>query len=116
MSLNQKYTWKDFLKENPEHREKKTKRTSAEGKKAFEAAFKAHAKKHLEGRLTRFEKDVEVAKKKRAALSAKSTEARKAKRIMRVKELNSQIGRIDAALGRYARQIEGNKAKQKSLK
>ena len=35
MSMNQKYTWHDFLREHPEHREKKTKRTSSEGKKAY---------------------------------------------------------------------------------
>ena len=38
MSVNQKYTWHDFLKEHPEHKEKSTKRTSPEGKKAFESA------------------------------------------------------------------------------
>lgn len=58
MSLNQKYTWKDFLREHPEHKEKKTKRTSSEGKKAFEAAFKAYIKKYLAAQVERFGKQI----------------------------------------------------------
>jgi hypothetical protein len=50
MSLNQKYTWADFLKEYPEHKEKNTKRTSSEGKKAFEAAYKKFIKTYLDER------------------------------------------------------------------
>lgn len=57
MSLNKKYTWARFLKDHPEHKEKKTKRTSKEGQKAFDAAFKQHAKEYLKERLAKIEKE-----------------------------------------------------------
>lgn len=116
MSLNQQYTWKDFLKEHPEHKEKGLKRTSSEGKKAFESAFKAHAKKHLEGRVAHYEKSIETAKKLRTELVSKVKIANEAEKKIRVKQLNSQIGRVDAAVARHGRQIESAKASQKNLK
>ncbi len=61
MSLNQKYTWARFLKDHPEHKEKKTKRTSKEGQKAFDAAFKQHAKEYLKERLAKIEKEQKAA-------------------------------------------------------
>lgn len=61
MSLNKKYTWARFLKEHPEHKEKKTKRTSKEGQKAFDAAFKQHAKEYLKERLAKIEKEQKTA-------------------------------------------------------
>jgi arsenate reductase-like glutaredoxin family protein len=114
MSLNQQYTWHDFLKEHPEHKE--LKRTSSEGKKAFESAFKTHTKKHLDGRIASYEKNTETAKKRRAELVAKSKEANKAEKKIRVKQLNAEIGRIDAAAARYGRQIESAKAAHKHVK
>ncbi len=70
MSLNKKYTWADFLKANPEHKTKKTKRTSKEGQKAFEAACKLHNKEYLKGRLEMIDKEQERAKKNRSKLEA----------------------------------------------
>lgn len=61
MSLNRKYTWADFLKEHPEYKEKKIKRTSKEGGKAFDAAFKQRMKDYLKDRLTKIDKEKERA-------------------------------------------------------
>lgn len=70
MSLNQKYTWNEFIKENPELREKKVKRTSNEGKKAFEAAYKAKVKDVLKDRLAWIDKETKRVNEKKAALVA----------------------------------------------
>ena len=69
MSLNRKYTWADFLKEHPEYKTKKIKRTSKEGQKAFDAAYKQHIKEYLKDRLVRIEKEQKRASKSQAYLN-----------------------------------------------
>ncbi len=64
MSLNHKFTWGDFLKQNPELKKKKIKRTSPEGEKAFQAAFKDFSKVFLKEREDRLKKVKTVATKK----------------------------------------------------
>ncbi|HPQ81148.1 MAG TPA: hypothetical protein PLZ86_05430 [bacterium] len=115
MSLNSKYTWNDFLKEHPEHREKKLKRTSAEGKKAFEAAYKAFAKKYLSGSLEKLDREIARATKRRDSEKARLVELRKAKKTVKAKIQQKKVGRHDAAIARFASQKEKTKAKQKNI-
>ena len=63
MSLRQKYTWNEFKREQGD-KAKDLKRTSAEGKKAFEAARKAKIKDYVKTRVSQTKKDVESAEKK----------------------------------------------------
>lgn len=114
MSLNQKYTWHDLLKENPALKEKNVKRTSPEGKKAFESAYKDFIKKYLAERSEKIEKLVEKAKGQRTILVAKTKELRKAKRLSRVKDVDRRIGRLDAAIARHTRAKDRAKEKQKT--
>jgi len=116
MSLNQKYTWQDFLKEHPEHREKKTKRTSAEGKKAFEAAYKVFVKKYLSEREEKTAKIVSKTAEKKKALIAKSTEYRKAGNTIKTATAVRKIGAMDAAIARNEKLIERSKTLQKNFK
>ncbi len=115
MSLNQKYTWHDFLRENPEHREKKTKRTSNEGKKAFEAAFKANAKKYLEEQQARYDRQLGKASERSKVLTEKVSALRKAKKFARAKIAQRKAGRADAAIAQIAGQKGRSQAKRKSL-
>lgn len=115
MSLNQKYTWNDFLKDHPEHKEKKTKRTSSEGKKAFEAAYKAFVKKYLAGRAEKMTKGLEKAKKRREEYTLKVKELKKAENHMRAKLMQAKVGRQDGAIARFTKQIEKTKAAQKDF-
>lgn len=115
MSLNQKYTWAQFLKDHPEMKAKKVKRTSPEGTKAFEAAFKKYIKDYLKAREAKLE-----SQKKRAA-AAKSELTKKQKNLVKQKKwpkatsLQEQIGRKDAWLGRLSKQAERLKLLQKSF-
>lgn len=86
MSLNQKYTWGDFLKAHPEYKQKKIKRTSKEGQKAFEAAYKQHAKEYLKGRLAKID---DCLKKKKDATSAATARLERARE--RTKMLQKNI-------------------------
>jgi len=115
MSLNQKYTWQDFLRDNPEHKEKGTKRTSSEGKKAFESAFKAKAKEYLDEFQKRCDRQTAKAKALRDERDAKVKELQKAKRFDRAKIAQRKLGRSDAALAQLARQKDAAKAKRKGL-
>ncbi len=115
MSLKQKYTWFDFLKQNPEHREKGTKRTSPEGKKAFEAAFKSFVKGFLVKQLARCEKEIVLAGKRRDEAMQKGKEYRKAEKLPRVKLAQQKVGRYDAAVFRITKQREKTKAAQKNF-
>jgi hypothetical protein len=115
MSLNQKYTWHDFLRENPEHKEKGTKRTSSEGKKAFESAFKAYCKKFLEDQQNRYDRQGEKATERAKALSTKVTELRKAKKFAKGKVAQKKAGRADAAVAHLVSQKQRSQAKRKSL-
>ena len=115
MALNQKYTWHDFLKEHPEFREKQLKRTSPEGKKAFEAAYKAFVKKYLADRSTKLAKAIERATKRRDERIGKLRELRKAKKHPKAKLAQKKVGRQDAAIARFTRQQERTKALAKNV-
>lgn len=115
MSLNQKYTWLDFLKGHPDHKEKKTKRTSTEGKKAFDAAFKSFIKKYLSERAEKMGKDVTRALKRREQYVLKLKEARKTGKKARSKPIQGKIGRADRAIARLGKQQERMKEKQKAV-
>lgn len=115
MSLNQKYTWNDFLKEHPEHKEKRTKRTSSEGKKAFESAYKAFIKKYLSERSDKIAKQISVATKKRDEIVAKVKELRKAEKLPRAKFVQKKAGSADAAIARFEKQLEKTKTIQKNF-
>ena len=116
MSLNNKYTWHDFLKEHPEHREKNTKRTSSEGKKAFESAYKVHLKKYLDNAIKKAERLIERSGKDRSDLEAKLKIVRAGKNKIKIKRLIAQIGRKNAAIARHSDMIGRIKGKQKNLK
>lgn len=116
MSLNQKYTWHDFLKEHPEFKEKGIKRMSAEGKKAFESAYKDFIKKHLSERAKKIEREMECAKKRREEIMAKVKELRKARKHPRAGFCQEKAGRQDAWGGRLTRQKDRTTTLQKSFK
>lgn len=115
MSLNQKYTWQDFLKEYPEHKEKKTRRTSGEGKKAFESAYKSFIKKYLSGRAEKVGKDITLATKRREQYVSKLKETRKTGKCARARVIQEKIGRFDSAIARLSKQQGKAKEKQKSV-
>jgi len=103
MSLNKKYTWADFLKEHPEHKEKKIKRTSKEGQKAFEAAFKQHSKNFLKDRLSKIENEKKRASEKRKSLNKN------------LKNFGAKIGSADAYLNKLEKDTERVKDAQKHI-
>ena len=109
MSLNQKYTWNDFLKGNPEHKEKKTKRTSSEGKKAFEAAYKKFIKEYLAERQKMLARMQERIAKSRDELSIKVKTFQKAKNLPKAKFYQTKVGIKDAAIARINAKIEDTK-------
>ena len=107
MALNQKYRWRDFLREHPEHKEKKTKRTSAEGKKAFEVAYKAAIKKYLTAEVPkRLEAALAKGEKRRAVRNVKVSELRKAKKFSKAVVAQRKLGRADRALVQLKKQKE----------
>lgn len=112
MSLNQKYTWNDFLNEHPELKQKKVKRTSAEGKKAFEAAYKARIKDLLRDRLGWIEKEEARVNKKKDALVG---EIKAVKKILIKRKLQSNIGAKDKYLHRLEKLAIKTKQVQKSI-
>lgn len=112
MSLNQKYTWKDFLKENPELKEKQVKRTSAEGKKAFEAAYKARIKETLKDRQVWVEKESARVTKKKDALTAS---IKATKKPVNKRKVQAKIGTADKYLHRLVKMTEKTKQVQKSI-
>lgn len=114
MALNQKYTWAMFLKEHPEYKEKKIKRTSPEATKAFEVAFKKHVKEYLGNRLKEIERKRDRAIKKAAALTKQRTLLAKAKKWPRAKIIQAKIGRQDAWMAQLGKQLERTKSLQKS--
>ena len=112
MSLNQKYTWNDFLKENPELKEKKVKRTSSEGKKAFEAAYKTKIKDFLKEKIVWIEKEAGRVQKKKDLLTGQIKET---KRTDLKKVIQTKIGKSDKYLSRTAKMTEKTKQIQKSF-
>ena len=116
MSLNQKYTWNNFLKANPEYKEKGTKRTSSEGKKAFEKAYKDYIKKHLASRAKTVDADIAKKTKKRDELVVKLVEVNKGKNKIRSKLQQNKVGKVDAAIARSEKMAARNKVIQKNFK
>ena len=115
MALNQKYTWADFLKAHPEHKEKQLKRTSDEGKKLFEAAFKKHIASYLKDRTQKIEKQAKRATTERDALVKKLKEINKGKNWPKVQIAQKKVGKKDAHLARLKKQDERVKLLQKSF-
>ena len=115
MSLNQKYTWHDFLREHPEHKEKGTRRTSPEGKKAFESAFKAKAKEYLDEFQKRLDRGLVKATARSQERNRRAGELKKAGRFDRAKIAQRKAGRADAAVSQLASQRKAAAAKRKSL-
>lgn len=115
MSLNQQYTWAQFLKEHPDMKAKKVKRTSPEGDKAFQAAFKKYIKDYLKGRETKIEAQKKRATAHKSLLVEKQKELVKTKKWPKVKRVQTKIGRNDASLARLGKQAERNKLLQKNF-
>lgn len=115
MALNQKYTWADFLKAHPEHKEKPLKRTSDEGKKLFEAAFKKHIKEYLKERSTKIEKQAKRATTERTALVKQVQEIAKTKNWVKFHTAQTKVGKKDAHLARLKKQEERLKVLSKSF-
>lgn len=115
MSLNQKYTWNDFLKEHPEFKTKGLKRTSAEGKKAFEAAYKAFIKKYLSGRTEQLTRELERATKRRDARITVLKGLRSTKKHSKATLAQRKVGRSDRAIVRLKKQQEKTKTAEKSF-
>lgn len=100
MSLAHHYTWARFLKENPEAKKKKLKRTSSEGEKAYKAAFKDFAKNYLKERQALLKKEQDRAEKQKADLVKKLKAVDGKKWHLKAKKLNQKIGRFDSYLSR----------------
>ena len=115
MSIKQQYTWQAFLKEFPEHKTKKTKRTSAEGKKAFEAAYKTYIKKYLAESAKRLERELAKVTARRDQLAKQVQALRKAKKFAKGKLVQTRAGRADAAIASLNRQKARTAAKQKNF-
>ena len=110
--MNQKYAWKDFLKDHPEYKEKKIKRTSKEAIKAFEAASKQHLKEYLKDRLTKIDKEKGRAEKKKSELSAT---LKSVKAAVKERNLRLRIGAMDAYLTRLEKMRDRTKTLQKNV-
>ncbi|PIR21504.1 MAG: hypothetical protein COV45_01785 [Deltaproteobacteria bacterium CG11_big_fil_rev_8_21_14_0_20_47_16] len=110
MALQQQFTWKDFLKANPEFKAKQIKRTSEEGKKAFEAAYKKHIKDYLKTRLTAQESTLKKITEGRDAWVKK---LKATKKPTKVRILQTKVGGRDAAIHRTKKAIERTKSAQK---
>ena len=115
MSLNQKYTWAGFLKEYPEHKEKKTKRTSSEGKKAFETAYKKFIKNYLDERQTQLKKMDAKAVARRDDFLKKVQAHQKKKDFAKAAFYQKKVGLQDAAIVELKRQAERTKTVAKKF-
>ena len=113
MALNQKYTWADFLKDHPE--KKDLKRTSPEGKKAFDQAFKAKIKEYLTARTERVKVLQKKATEKHKTLTEKVQTLQKAKDFPKAKIYQLKVGRQDAWITRLSKQVNRIKVLQKGL-
>lgn len=100
MSLAHQYTWAQFLKEHPEAKKKKVKRTSAEGAKAFKAAFEKFAKDFLKERQEKIKKEKDRVAKTKKELVDKLKAVDGKKWYLKAKKLNRKVGRYDAYLAK----------------
>lgn len=110
MALKDKYTWADFLRENPD--KKGTKRTSEEGKKAFDVAYKAFIKGYLKERTALLEKALLKATTARDVLAE---ELKGAKTARRKRQLQDRIGQKDHAVAETNKVIEKSKNSAKQF-
>lgn len=115
MSLNQKYTWADFLKEYPEHKEKNTKRTSSEGKKAFESAYKKFIKSYLEERQTQLKRMDARAVAQRDEFVKKVQSYQKKKDFAKATFYQKKAGLKDSAIAELKRQADRTKTVAKKF-
>jgi flagellar hook-basal body complex protein FliE len=115
MALNQKYTWADFLKEHPDLKKKGVKRTSPEGKKAFESAYKTKIKAYLSSRVETVNKLKKMATEKRKTLTEKVAAFQKAEDNLSAGSYQEKVGAQDAWLGRLERQASRIKVLQKGI-
>lgn len=115
MSIAQKFTWGDFLKQNPALKEKKVKRTSPEGEKAYQAAFKKFAKEHLKARDEGIKKETDRVNKTKKDLLGRLKKVDGNKWHLKAKTLNKKIGRFDAYLARLAHWQETSKQLAKKI-
>ena len=113
MSLNQKYTWAQFLREHSEHKKTKLKRTSKEGIKAFEAAFKKHCSDYLNARTETIAKQKQRAENEHSEITKKVQALTKAKKWPQVKIYQAKVGKKTAWLARLTKQAERVKTLQK---
>lgn len=115
MSLNQKYTWGDFLKDNPELKKKGIKRTSSEGKKAYKSAYKTKIKEYLAERTKKLEISKKKATEKKKTLTLKVKTYQKSKNFSQAKVYQLKVGRQDAWLTRLTKAAARIKTLQKSF-
>ena len=113
MSLADKYTWKDFLKANPDKKE--LKRTSTEGKKAFEAAYKTFAKEYLKNRDARTEKFIKTMTEAKDNLVEKLKSVPHRGWKAKSKILNQKIGKKEAAITKFNKLLERSKETARNL-
>ena len=113
MALNKKYTWGNFLKEHPE--KKDLKRTSSEGKKAFETAFKAKMKEYLTARSERVKVLQKKANEKKKTLTERVKALQKEDNWPKAKIYQHQVGRQDAWIARLSKQVDRIKFLQKNI-
>lgn len=115
MAIKDKFTWADFLKANSDAKEKKLKRTSAEGKKAFEKAYKDFAKSYLKTREEKLTAESDRAGKNRAGLIAQLKNLKGKRKHVQEKRLNKKTGRVDAYLAKLAKAQAGLKEVAKKI-
>lgn len=115
MSLNQKYTWNDFLRDNPTFKKDGIKRTSKEGKKAFDAAFKEKAKEYLKGYSQRLEGQKEKALKRHAELSNKVKTLQAQKNWVKASFYQKRVGKQNAAISKISAMSIRAEEKAKNL-
>ncbi len=84
----------------------------AEGKKAFEAAYKKHIKEYLKGRMDAQEKTLKSITTQRDALVAQQKATQKP---AKVRILQTRIGNRDHAIYRTRKAIERSKSQQKNF-
>lgn len=115
MAIKDKFTWADFLKANPDAKEPKLKRTSPEGKKAFEKAYKEFAKIHLKTREEKLTAETDRAGKNRTKLIGQLKNLKGKRKHVQEKRLNKKTGRVDAYLAKLAKAKEGLKETTKKI-
>ncbi|MBI4237272.1 MAG: hypothetical protein HY696_02490 [Deltaproteobacteria bacterium] len=110
MAIHDKYTWADFLKANPD--KKGVKRTSPEGAKAFQQAYKAFIQTYLKQRLDRLGRQQTKTTGVRDALVGKLKATKKAAVARRIQ---TRVGQKDHALVVITKTIGRTKELQKQF-